>query len=276
MMPPLTDAIVTAVAQLVDDAMTTPRAPSHSELDFQIERAGLTKYDPRKQGQNVGKAKRLRFVLSSAIKYDLGAGGRLVGLLLDLLRGHGGFRTDSPNYVTAEAIDNAIAAFATEGYNLSLEGELRPRILSSSSRLERLSALRSYARRAQRGVADAALVSGTGKDLLEATAAHVLQEHYGSHPQGRNFQALLGQAFSALQLATPRDPEGRGDPPTRAIERSMFKLACDINRLRNKEGTGHGRPWLPKITATEARMATEFMGVIAEYMLTRQDESNRR
>jgi len=34
-------------------------------------------------------------------------------------------------------------------------------------------------RRAKRGAADAALVTGTGKDLLEAVAAHVLQQRYG-------------------------------------------------------------------------------------------------
>ena len=273
MTPPLTDTIATAIARLVDDAQIARRDPSHSELTFHIERTGLSGYDPKQQGLSVGKGKRLRFVLSSAIEHDLDAGGKLVGLLLALLRGHGGFRPGSPNYVTAEAIDNAVAAFATEGYDLSLEGELRPRVLESSSTLERFSALRSYARRAQRGVADAALVSGTGKDLLEATAAHIVQERYGNYPQTANFQTLLGQAFSALEMATPEHPRGQGEPPTRAIERSMFQLACDINRLRNKEGTGHGRPWLTRISATEAKTATEFMGVIAEYMLNRQGES---
>lgn len=276
MTPPLTDAIVTAMAQLVDDAQTDRRDPSHYDLGSQIERAGLAKYDLKKQGQNVGKAKRLRFVLSCAIEHDLGAGGTLVDMLLGLLRGHGGFRCDSPNYVGGDAIENAIAAFATEGYDLSSDGELRPQILESLSKADRFRALRSYARRAQRGVDDAALVTGTGKDLLEATAAHVLQAHYGNYPERDNFQALLGQAFMVLAIATPEGPEHQGEPPTRAIERSMFQLACDINRLRNKEGTGHGRPWLPRISPAEAKVATEFMGVIAEYMLTRQEEASRR
>ncbi len=276
MTPPLTDAIATAIAQLVDDAQTDRRDPSHSDLAFQIQRAGLATHDPKNQGQNVGKAKRLRVVLSSAIEHNLGAGGRLVGLVLDLLRGHGGFRPDSPNYVTADAINNAVAAFATEGYDLSPDGELRPRVLESLSKQDRFSALLSYARRAQRGVSDAALVSGTAKDLLEATAAHIIQAHYGNYSQTANFPTLLAQAFNVLELAIPEAPIDQRESPTRAIERSMFRLACDINRLRNKEGTGHGRPWLPKITAAEARMATEFMGVIAEYMLTRQDESNKR
>ena len=47
----------------------------------------------------------------------------------------------------------------------------------------------------------------------------------------------------------------------------MYELACAINHLRNKEGTGHGRPWLPSVTEMESRMAIESMGVIAERLL---------
>jgi hypothetical protein len=38
---PINDAIIVAVAQLVDDAQTERRDPSHSDLEFQIRRAGL-------------------------------------------------------------------------------------------------------------------------------------------------------------------------------------------------------------------------------------------
>ena len=47
----------------------------------------------------------------------------------------------------------------------------------------------------------------------------------------------------------------------------MFELACGINALRNKAGTGHGRPWLSNVTDSEAKAVVEFMGVIAEWML---------
>jgi hypothetical protein len=47
----------------------------------------------------------------------------------------------------------------------------------------------------------------------------------------------------------------------------MFALACAVNAMRNKLGTGHGRPWLPNITDTEAQAAIQFMGTIAEWML---------
>ena len=70
MTPPLNDAIITALAQLVDDAQTERREPSHSDLGFQIERAGLAECDPKGKGQTLGKAKRIRLVLSSALEHD--------------------------------------------------------------------------------------------------------------------------------------------------------------------------------------------------------------
>lgn len=50
----------------------------------------------------------------------------------------------------------------------------------------------------------------------------------------------------------------------------MFDLACAVNSLRNKVGTGHGRPWLPNVTDVEAKVAIESMGSIAEWMLDAQ------
>jgi hypothetical protein len=263
---PLTDSVIVVIARLVDDAQAETREPSHSDIEFQIRRARLTQGDPKAQGQVVGKAKRVRGTLNWALENDPQAGELLVENLIALIRGCGGFRPTSPNYVGEHAIADAVAAFHAEGYELTLDGELRPVVLDSLSGAALSAALESYVRRARRGVADAALVTGTGKDLLEATAAHILVERHGSYPQ-TNFQGLLGQAFVAIDMATPQHPIKPGEPPQKKIERAMFEIACAVNALRNKVGTGHGRPWLPNVTDAEARTAIEFMGAIAEWML---------
>jgi len=54
----LNDAIIVSVATLVDDAQSGTREPSHSDIEFQIVRAGLSQGDPKNHGQTVGKAKR--------------------------------------------------------------------------------------------------------------------------------------------------------------------------------------------------------------------------
>lgn len=114
---------------------------------------------------------------------------------------------------------------------------------------------------------DGPLLAGTAKDLLEATAAHVLVEKWGSYPTHSNFPTLLGQAFTALNLATPTDPPQEKEPVKKRVERAAYELGCALNALRNKEGTGHGRPWLDGITQSQARFAIESMGNIASLML---------
>ena len=264
---PLTDSVIFAMARLVDDAQSDTREPSHSDLEFQINRARLTSGDPKAQGQLVGKAKRIRGTLSWALENNPSGGEALVESLLSFLRASGGFRPGSPNFVGAEVITNAIAAFRAEGFTLTQDGELQPQILENLSGAALSTALESYIRRAKRGAEDAALLSGTSKDLLEATAAHILVERNGSYPQGANFEGLLGMAFVAIDLATPQHPIQPGESPQRKTERAMFSLACGVNAMRNKLGTGHGRPWLTNITETEARAAVQFMGTIAEWLL---------
>jgi Abortive infection C-terminus len=264
---PVSDAIIVAVAQLVDDAQSVRRDPSHSDLDSEFKRAGLIEGDPKYQGQTVGKAKRIRSTLSWALEHNPESSGEFVYSFIASLRGYGGFRESSPNYVGRDAIESAIAAFASEGYELSYHGDLRAKVLDNLSGVALTDALRAYIRRAKQGSDDAALVTGTGKDLLEAVAAHILQQRYGSYSPTSNFPTLLGQVFVALGLATPMEPVLKGEPANKRVERAMYELACAINQLRNQQGTGHGRPWPASVTATEARMAVESMGVVAERLL---------
>jgi hypothetical protein len=264
---PVSDAIIVALAQLVDDAQSGRRDPSHSDLDSEFKRAGLTTGDPKYQGQSVGKAKRIRSTLSWALEHNTDGGSEFVSSFIASLRGYGGFRETSPNYAGRDAIESAIGAFASEGYELSYNGDLRTKILDNLSGLALTDALQAYIRRAKQGSGDAALVTGTGKDLLEAVAAHIIQQRYGSYSPTSNFPTLLGQVFVALSLATPMDAVLPGEPAKKRVERAMYELACALNQLRNQQGTGHGRPWAVSVTDPEARMVIEIMGVFAERLL---------
>ena len=276
MTPPLNDAIIAVLAKMVDDSQAEQRRdPSHSDLEFLINRADLSEGDPKQDGQPVGKAKRVRGTLSWALEHRPENGGILVASLLNHIRGRGGFRSESPNYVGQQAVETAIAVFDLEGYELSIDGELRPKLLDNLSGADLTQALESYVRRAKKGSTDAALVTGTGKDLLEAVAAHILQQRYGDYSQTSNFPTLLGQAFSELNLSTPDSPNA-GRAPMRDVESTMYQLARSINQLRNRQGIGHGRPWLPSISDDEAKTVTELMGVIAEYLLARYEKSGTR
>lgn len=264
---PATDAIIVAVAGLVDDAQSGTREPSHSDIDFQVNRAGLAPGDPKTQGQLAGKAKRVRAVLYWGVEHAPDKAELFVAALIAVVRGKGGFRVGSPNFVGDDAIADAREAFRSEGYVLSAEGELYPSTLDNLSGVDMTTALEVYVRRAQRGSEDGALLVGTGKDLLEATAAHVISEKYGQYSTQDNFPTLLGQAFTALGLATPQTPTQPGDSPHRRVERSLYEAGCAVNALRNKTGTGHGRPFLPTLSDDEARAAAQLMGIISGMLL---------
>src|SRR5438128_121241 len=94
----LSDALITALSRLVDDALAdVKREPTHSTLTFHFEKTRLLEGDPAHAGQTVGKAKRVRAVLSWAMENAPQAGGRLAVTLVGVLRGCGGFREGSPN-----------------------------------------------------------------------------------------------------------------------------------------------------------------------------------
>ena len=150
-----------------------------------------------------------------------------------------------------------------------MDGDITPLVLENLSEVEMEEVLNIYVKRAKKGSSDAALLTGTSKDLLEAVAALVITKLIGKYPQ-KNFPTLLGFAFHLLGLSTS-DSEGENQMTAR-LEKGFYELGCSINNLRNKQGTGHGRPFLPSITDGEAKAAIESMGVISEYLLFKLKE----
>jgi len=63
---PLSQAIITAVSELVDDSQTDKRLPAHSDMEFAFSTTTLSSFEPLKQAQTVGKKKRVQFVLTQA------------------------------------------------------------------------------------------------------------------------------------------------------------------------------------------------------------------
>jgi hypothetical protein len=266
----LSEPIVHAVSRLVDDYQR-PREPTHSDIGATLTRAGLAIGDPHADSsmQRVGKQKRVRQALQWALDNDETAGANAVVAIVHLVRGSGGFLPDSPNYCGDDAIRTCLAAFAGESVELTVDGVLRPRNLGALSGRELSDALRSYVRRAQRGYEDSVLLSGTSKDIIEAAAAHVIMERYGTYPSQVDFPTLIGQAFVAVKLDAqmPKQQQGGLEGARTALSVALYELACAVNRLRNKAGAGHGRPFLPNLTPDEVRAATEAAGLVAGRLL---------
>ena len=271
---PLDDSIAYAIAKLVDDAQAERRDPSHSDIGFEIQKAGLEKFDPNKPGQSpVGKMKRVRTVLISCFEEHAEKAEKFAYGLLSSIRANGGFRKESPNYVGDDEIKNLASALKSKGILFGADGSVTPLVLDGLSTDEYTEALSNYISRAKKGIEDSALIVGTGKDLMEAVAAHIMVEKFGTYSTASNFPTLLGQAFIALGMATSQDKKIEGEHPRKDIERNLYDLACSINRLRNKQGTGHGRPWIPDLTDDEAKETIHLIGLISDKMLRKLKES---
>lgn len=266
----LSESMVHAVGRLVDD-WQNPREPTHSDIGATLARAGLAHADPHADptAQKMGKQKRVRQALQCALDSDVAAGTQGVEAFINLVRGSGGFLPSSPNYCGEDAIRTCVAAFEGEPVELTVDGVLRPRNLSALSGRELSDALRSYIIRAQRGHEDSVLLAGTGKDIIEAAAAHVVTERYGSYSEHADFPTLLGQAFVAVGLDAqrPKQESGGVDGARTALSLALYDLACAVNRVRNKAGSGHGRPFIPDLAPEEVRTATEAAGLVAGRLL---------
>ncbi len=274
---PITDTIINSLAKLIDDAKSERRDPAHNDITELIEQHGLTKGDPNyhRHKAPVGKTKRVRHTLMWALENDIESGEKFAAGLISRIKSYGGFRNGSNNYVGAEAITNLIEALKSQGTVLSEDGTLNTVSIELLTGKELTDALKQYVARAKRGVEDAALLLGTSKDLIEAVAAHVLEEKNFPSSQHPSFPMLLGQAFTALEMATEAKKKISDEDPRITRDRALYELACSINRLRNKEGTGHGRPWLPNITSAEAKASVQLMGIISEVMLTKLESSTQ-
>jgi len=257
----LTDKIALEIANVATRHVT------HYDIGTFARECELAHADPRAAGETVNKERRIRAILTWAMKNAYENGCAFAEKLLLFTGSCGGLRPESPNYVE-EAVANLRRVLVSEGLQLSPDGEILPIVLDVLSDADLTEPLQAYVRRAQKGCEDAALVVGTGKDLLEAIAAYVLHQLRGATEFPHNFPSLLRQAFEALGLKTPADKVVNGEPPQHRLQRALFDAACAVNTLRNKEGTGHGRPWLPNVTEEEARLAIQVMGIVGDMLLT--------
>ncbi len=84
----LSDVLITALSRLVDDGLAeVKREPMHSTLTFHFQQSRLMEGDPAHAGQTVGKARRVRAVLSWAMEHAPQAGGRLAVTLVNVPKG---------------------------------------------------------------------------------------------------------------------------------------------------------------------------------------------
>jgi hypothetical protein len=234
----LTEEIISAVARFFEEG----RGPSHDELTRLFRRNGLQAADPATSGDTIGKMKRVREVLSYALDTDPEAGDRVVVAIIGTVKARGGFRRTSDAYAGDEVVNAARDAFRVAGFELDPEGNLHQALLSDLQGVAATEALRAYVRRAHSGSEDAALVLGTGKELAEATARHVLVERTGTYPTRDNFPMTLYQAFATAMNQIERLRAIFSPPPSAHPEFVSYVANHFLGELQVAECRSPGRP----------------------------------
>ena len=266
------------LGSVISDFFEGGDGPSHDQLDRAFVRSGLNPGDPAPGGATpagppIGKTKRVRAVFVYATDHDPDAGIKLASQLVGLLRADGMFSRTLASYAGAEKIQRLRESFERIGFELDDSGALRQKVIDNLSGTALTEALRSYVNRINLNPDDASLLVGTGKELDEATARHVLEQKLGAYPTGgpgSNFPYTVTQAFTILGLETPPAIQLHPDPH-RAVQQCLLQLAIEVNRLRNDAGTGHGRPSGPRRTApltpAEGRLVARATALVAGAML---------
>jgi hypothetical protein len=185
-----------------------------------------------------------------------------------MLKARGCFVATSDQYAGDSAIRALVVAFKTVGWRLDSSGELLPENIAGLEGRELTEALEQYVRRIQRGVDDQALTIGSAKELLEAAARHLLVEATGTYDKRADFPTTLFQAstFAGSGLPTSKMISDLDTDPFRAVEQALALTALAINRLRNVEGTGHGRPTVTRASRRQGVIAAQAAAAIC-YML---------
>ncbi len=261
----LSDEVASALGPFFDRI-----GPSHDEIRILIKRAGLQDLDPERSADGpIGKMKRVKGVLFAAVAERPQRGEQLVRSLVASVRANGGFRPGNENCPGEEAVSALRRAFRNVGGDLDPEGTLRPLHMEALDGRELTEALWAYVRRARQGGWDATLVAGVAKSLEEAAARHVLKERTGDYPTHANMAATLYSAFLSVGMEVPGQDvvAGLDRDPRAALQQAVWLLAFAVNRFRNAEGEGHGRPEPGTASDAEAEVVGLAAALVTQLLL---------
>jgi len=173
--------------------------------------------------------------------------------------------------VSSENVDRLKRALASAGWYLTEDGHLQPFgnvDLDTGGR----PALEEQVDRLRRSTTDAALLIGTAKDLLESVSKFVLEELGMPVGNKMSYDQLWHLARERLGVLPQQvDPNVPGGDAIRAIHQSTWNIADQVNKLRNLQGTGHGRTLPSGVSEDLAMLVVREAATVADYMLARLD-----
>lgn len=212
--------------------------PSHSGLDDIFARRRIDAPRTDKQGADVNKARRLRIAFDQVAARDEGAVKWLIYDIVEEMRYRDVFVNATGK--RGELIEGLRVALAGAGAVLLQNGRIEagyvgPEVSAGGRQtVDRLQAkLREHD-------LDPGSILGVSKDLLEATAKHLLHEHDPTAAPG-DMPGIVSQAMRAANLSTrPSEIDSPNAKAIAVLRNQVVKTAEAVAPLRNHGGDGHG------------------------------------
>lgn len=250
------------------------KGPSHSEITRVLAAGGVSDDYARPLDGKTGPNKQERVLNGLNQSIRQGTGRRTLESMLSALRVKECIGV--PDGQRSNDEDVLRAALGRAGWYLTDQGELRPfgaADLNTGGR----GALDEELDRLRRNTHDPALQLGTAKDLLESVAKYVLEELGITSTGNMSFSALWHVARERLGVLPQNvDTSVPGFEQIRRIHQSTWKIAENVNELRNLQGTGHGHILPTGVTEDMALLVVREACSVAEYMLRQLDHMHGR
>lgn len=247
--------------------------PSHANLDTVFARVGCSDADPappevrqmdRARGrQSTNKEQRVNAVFRAAVRG--GKGRELCEAILELLRLRSTDFRDEEAGPLRRALERCDFTLTEDGY-LEVSG-----LATVTSHADR-PAIEDQLARLRRAQDDPGLMLGTAKEMLESTAKYVLEELGSPPPANSDFSQLVYLARERLRIR-PEDV-AVSSPETEAVKKILGAsgvIAEQVNHLRNREGTGHGRTVPSGVSESVAYLVVREACSVVELMFSTLD-----
>ena len=229
---------VTDVALSLSRLMEQTWYPSHGGLDGIFSKLAIDAPKRDSQGVDVNKVKRLREAFVQADSHGESAAARLVSEIVAEMRFKGVF--SSTDDQTQELVGGLRTSLARAGALLREDGRLESLALGPAIEAGGRQTIDRLQQRLRDPQLDPGAILGTSKDLLEATAKHLLKEHNPAVVAG-DMPGVVGQAMRAAGLTTkPSEIDSTNAKAVAALRQQVIRTAEAVTKTRNTGGDGHG------------------------------------
>lgn len=248
--------------------------PTHHDMDTAFRRAGVSSpQSPPGAGLNsISKAKRVANAFGQA-------DGETVNELIRALTGslvNKRVFEEPYDAVTQKLLGELRRTLLRVGWELSPSGSLAPLGVIDVQSGGR-EALEQQITRLRNSGDDVSLMLGAAKDSLEAAAKFVLEERQESYQPDESLDALINRAMKLAGISTrPADASSEASKALATINQSVPKIAEAVRKIRNDQGSGHGRTAMATMSLSEAAFIRDLTLSVVNFLLAEHGAHPRR